>query len=312
MKKLLLLALTFTCLGSFIQAQEWEYGVFIGPAQYQGDLSKAQITWPKTRFQGGALARLNLNSKMAVKFGFYAGRVTGADKFWGEKFDGGVAFQPQIGNSDNTHNYYWRKKRNLDFFSNIFELTAHFEYNLMKFIPGSPRYRWTPYLLAGFSAFHFNPKTTLNGTTYKLVDYRTEYEKIQKMDQGKKAYSLFSFAIPTGIGIKYNLGRLWTVAFEIAGRKTFTDYLDDVHFNFPYNPAGGTAQVTIGSIDAQLADRRTEALDPKGNAFKAYDFSRAPATTKEVRRGDPRQMDTYIFTGFTLTKTIRKYVCASF
>lgn len=291
-----------------VQAQDWEAGLIVGPSSYQGDLSKAQITMRKTRFQGGAFARKQFSPNLSIRAGIYYARLSGSDQDYARKFDGGPSFVAQPGNNDRTHNYYWRNKRNLSFTSNIYEFSLQLEYNLFKFIPNSIGYKWSPYLIAGISGFRFNPKAELDGVKYNLAKYRTEYEKVARIESKGKGYSLYSFAIPTGIGVKYNLMEDITLSFEIVGRKTFTDYIDDVHHNYPYNGPGDLIQVVPGSIDARLADRRTEALDPKGNPFRANDFQTPPAGASETRRGDPRQNDSYIFTGFTISKILRKKI----
>ncbi|MDZ4758665.1 MAG: DUF6089 family protein [Bacteroidota bacterium] len=300
--KITLLTLTLTLLVSFANAQEWEFGLFVGPAQYQGDLSKSQVTWKYTRIQGGVLARYNLTPHISFKFAGNYGTVKGDDKAWGSKLP--TTFKMTDYGKNNgiskEANYYDRNKRNLNFRSSIIEATAQVEYNILNFIPGSKSHRWTPYLLAGISVFRFNPKTDLNGTTYKLRGYQTELNKPK--------YSLISFAIPTGFGIKYNFGNLWSIGFEIAGRKTFTDYLDDVHDNYPMiDPANPTAN--------QLADRSGEAINPATKTnYPQFGIMQKPYShdEKKLQRGDYRDKDTYIFTGFTITKTIRKFVCANF
>ena len=302
--------------GSVI-AQDWEYGLFIGPAQYQGDLSQSQVTWKYTRPQGGAFARYNLNPRICFKGGINYGNVKGDDKGSGNKWsqDGktpldfkasGWKYGSTITSSKEDDSRYDRRKRNLNFTSNILEVTAQVEWNIFRFIPGSRRYRWTPYLLAGFSVFRFNPKTDLNGTTYKLRNYITELDKVGPNGTVKK-YSLISFAIPTGIGVKYNLGSLWSVGFEMAGRKTFTDWLDDTHANWP-----GTA-ITAGSTDQLLSDRSGVVINPAtGKTYPGDMWLNDIPNVQQVNRGDPKDKDTYIFTGFTISKTIRPYGCTNF
>lgn len=308
MKKYLLIT-AFTLATIFnATGQEWEYGLVVGPSHYQGDLSKAQITLRKTRVQGGAFMRLGLNPNLALRAGLYYGRLAGSDADWGRKFDGGANFSATYKTFDNTHNYYWRKKRNLSFTSNIAELSIQLEYNIFKFIPNSIGYKWSPYIVVGVAGFYFNPKAELDGNSYSLAKYRTEYEKVARIESKGKGYSLFNIALPTGIGVKYNLMEDVTLSFEIVGRKTFTDYLDDVHHNYPYNGPGDIRQVIPGSVDARLANRTAEATDPKGNPFKAYDFSTPPAGGNEARRGDPKQFDSFVFSGFTISKIIRKRI----
>ncbi|MBI3235417.1 MAG: hypothetical protein HYZ42_15505 [Bacteroidetes bacterium] len=223
-------------------------------------------------------------------------------------------------------NYYYRLKRNLNFTSNIFEVSVGAEYNFLRYIPGSNRYKWTPYITTGIGVFHFNPKTTYQGNKVKLVNEYTEADKIDNIKNGKKGYSLWSVCVPVGLGVKYNLGSLWSISFEICGRKTFTDWIDDVHYNWigPQN-SSTPSQYAIPAADVAraqgLSDRSGEAANPTtpGKNFVSQNGSQ-PILTKDtskpynnmVSRGDSRDKDTYIFTGFTISKTIRKYGCANF
>jgi hypothetical protein len=309
-----LLTLAFLISAGSVTAQDWEFGLFVGPAQYQGDLSRAQITWPKTRLQGGAIARYNLTPKISFKGGVYFGRVTGADAAWGGSVDDykgsfvpGLADhqnKSKAGQYDELSNNYYRYKRNLSFKSNILEISGAVEYNIFNYIPGSKRYKWTPYITAGIGYFHYNPKTEYKGQTVVLKNVATEEGKTYKGN---------ALCIPMGFGIKYNLKSLWSISFEIVGRKTNTDWLDDVHQNY----AGPNA--TPGSLAVALSDRSVEVINPKTGANFSYSAGNepwrhvaGPNEEDKVMRGDPRDMDTYIFTGFTLSKTIRKYGCTNF
>lgn len=313
---------------TMVKAQDWEFGLFLGPAQYQGDLSKSQITWKYTRPQGGAIARYNFTPNISFKGQIFFGRVAGNDQAWGEKFKADPGFKPTSGDVDkdgkgeNQSNYYYRLKRNLNFTSNIFEVSAAVEYNILKFIPGSQRFKWTPYLTTGIGVFHFNPKTEYKGEKISLVNEYTEADKVKNINDGKKGYSLWSVCVPVGIGVKYNLGSLWSVSFEICGRKTFTDWIDDVHYNWigPQNASTPAEYKVNGDLTrAQaLSDRSGEAANPltPGKNFVSANASQKILSKSngdsEVNRGDSRDKDTYIFTGFTISKTIRKYGCANF
>lgn len=315
---------------TMVKAQDWEFGLFLGPAQYQGDLSKSQVTWKYTRPQGGVIARYNFTPNISFKGQLFFGRVAGNDAAWGSKFTGGSTFKPGSGDvvndgkDQNQSNYYYRLKRNLNFTSNIFEVSGAVEYNILKFIPGSQKFKWTPYLTTGIGMFHFNPKTEYNGEKITLAKEYTEADKTQRLNDGKKGYSLWSVCVPVGVGVKYNLGSLWSVSFEICGRKTFTDWIDDVHYNWigPQNtttPAQYKVNGNVARAQA-LSDRSGEADNPiTGKKFVSINAA-YPIKTKDTSkandnltaRGDSRDKDTYIFTGFTISKTLRKYGCANF
>jgi hypothetical protein len=73
--------------------------------------------------------------------------------------------------------------------------------------------------------FHFDPRTKYNGATVRLQPLGTEG---QFFLPGKKPYSLYSFAIPFGVGYNLIEAARSTLSFELILRKTFTDYIDDV------------------------------------------------------------------------------------
>ena len=78
------LALKATVLISFIllthisNAQTLEIGGFGGTSYYLGELNPA-LPYNQTQLAYGALARYNLNSRWAIKFSYYRGKVKGSD-----------------------------------------------------------------------------------------------------------------------------------------------------------------------------------------------------------------------------------------
>ena len=67
--------------------------------------------------------------------------------------------------------------------------------------------------------------------------------------------ALVSMAIPFGVGLKWNLGKYFSVGAEWGMRLTFTDYLDDV--SGVYYDQDVLIQQR-GEVVAQLADRSVE------------------------------------------------------
>lgn len=260
-KNLLLVAILAFSI-SEIKAQDKEWGGFLGASVYSGDLSQSPVPIRGTRPAIGGLYRYNFNTHWAIKTGFNFGYIASYDKFSGE----GTL----------------RESRNLSFYSPLAELSIVGEYNFMKYVAGSRKYRFTPYVFGGIAGFYFNPSTFYLGDRYNLRTTPTEQSQVDN------PYSPLAIAIPMGIGFKYSLGRkkLWNLGFEFGWRKTFTDNLDDVSGAQPTNPTG----------DAQfLADRSYQTEEGRWD--------------NDWLRGNPDSQDSYYFFGITITKTIRKFSC---
>ncbi len=265
-KDLLLLAVL--ALGiSEVKAQDKEWGGFLGISVYNGDLSQSPIPIRGMRPAIGGFYRYNFNPHWAIKTGLNLGYIASYDKFSGAGT--------------------FRESRNLSFHSPLAELSMVVEYNFMKYVAGSRKYKFTPYVFGGIAGFYFNPKTSYLKQDYNLRDYVTEQSQADGM------YSPVGLAIPLGIGVKYSLGRkkLWNLGFEFGWRMTFTDDIDDVSGALPnnFNPASGTG----------IADDL---------AYRGF-----PVDGKNWQntwnRGNPDKNDSYYFFGVTISKTIRKFSC---
>jgi opacity protein-like surface antigen len=275
--KLLLFALLFTTL--LVKSQEWEVGVTLGPMNYQGDLAQASVNLNQTKFNLGALGRYTISPLLAVRGEVNFGKVSGDDKY--------AVIPPEA---------YGHNKRNLNFQSNIFEVSASLEYNFFKYVPGARRKRFTPFVSAGIGIFHFNPTTTYQGQKVQLQPLPTELNK--------PLYSLTQLCFPIGGGIKWNVSKTWTFGFNYATRFTLTDYIDDVSHNWQTQP-------TPGNLGQTLTYRGDETNDPNWQQTNIQNWN-DPNSKTSVNRGDPRDRDTYMVLGFSLTKTFRKFACNQF
>ena len=129
----------------------------------------------------------------------------------------------------------WRKQRNLDFKSNMWEVYAAVEFFPIQFVKRNdeeydPRLR--PYFFGGLGVFHFNPKGSIkdqngNVTWHELHPLRTEGQGFAEYPD-KRPYQLTQMNLPFGGGIKYLASDNINLAVELLYRKTFTDYMDDV------------------------------------------------------------------------------------
>ena len=81
------------------------------------------------------------------------------------------------------------------------------------------------YLFAGFGLAYYNPQAQYNGTWYNLRELRTEG---QGLEGGPKMYRRCTFILPSGVGIRTGINKVWRVGLEATLIKTFSDYIDDV------------------------------------------------------------------------------------
>lgn len=152
--------------------------------------------------------------------------------------------------------------RNLSFKSTNYELSAVGIFDLLAV--GESNYQrpnFDPYFFVGFGLVYVNPKAVLNGVTYALQPLQTEGIK----------YARSALVIPFGIGLEINVTQCIGIGFEIAWRKTFTDYIDDVSTVYRDNTG-------LDPVTAQLIDRS------EGMIFRVGQ-----------RRGDPTDKDGYNF-----------------
>ena len=230
-------------IGAFntIQAQRDFYyfsaGAQVGTCHYQGDLDdhgfepwrpggsdaiKQQLLRPAFGFQ----LNYHFNPYMFVRAAFNQGWIRA---------------------SDSTNVDPARRWRNLHFQSPVSE----FSLQLVVELKGKNDYyryrsKWAPYILFGISVFHFNPQAKADQDWRRryprLFPYKDDYYELQPLGtEGQNLpaelreqfgipdpYSRWGIAIPFGIGARFRLNRYWDLRIDVALRKTFTDYLDDV------------------------------------------------------------------------------------
>lgn len=167
-------------------------------------------------------------------------------------------------------NSKYRYVRNAHFRNDIIELAAVAIVDLYK-NEGSylNRVDWTPYLLIGIAGLHHNPKAKAPDTfvqTGEILPEAGQWVALQPLgtegqhaelltsdaNYGIEPYSLYQFAIPFGLGVRFGVGEALDFSFDISMRYVFTDYLDDVSRN--YVDLG----VLDGSLTKALSDRSLE------------------------------------------------------
>ncbi len=250
---------------SIAKAQYYEIGGFAGLSNYFGDLQATHMEPTEYNLAYGLFGRINLNRHFAGKVSFTRGQISGDDY-----------------NSDTPSG---RRQRNLSFHSNIYELAITGEFN---FIPYDIMENKIAafYVFGGVSVFHFNPTAEYGNDIHFLQKLGTEG---QHMDGSSiKPYSLYQFAIPMGVGTKFNLNQRSNVGLEVGLRKTFTDYLDDVSSVYP----DIEALENIDPVAAALSYRSPEYYEVTQKAL---------GNPVERSRGNPESMDWYFFMGATLS-----------
>lgn len=272
----LLICAILACSFYTSQGQEryFELGGGLGISTYAGDLapSEAGRILGTSRFSGTAFLRYNLhpnfNLKLAGNYGYLVGRDA-----W----------------SDNVA----RQKRNLSFFTDIYEIALTGEVNLFKYAPLNGEGLFTIYLMGGIAGFHFNPKAELEGQVYELQKFGTEGQGLEAYPE-KQIYSLYEIAVPFGGGIKFKLSESLNLNFELGWRLTFTDHIDDVSGTYPDY---FLILEQRGDIAARLSNRVPE--------FLGEDL---PATSFEGRvRGGPEVDDYYILMNIGLSYNLVGY-----
>ena len=205
MKKQLTLLFFLAFASSTFSQEGAEIGIMGGVSLYSGDLSPKEfgLYFNEIDPAFGAFSRFNLGKTVALRLGLTIGKITGSDA-----------------NTD-------RSERGLSFQSSLTEFSLIGEVNLFKL--GRYRNKGTiPYLFGGLAIFHFDPEAEFDGDYVKLQPLGTEGQGLPNYPE---PYQLTQVSIPLGVGIKFMLNESITLGLEFGGRKTFTDYLDDVSNN---------------------------------------------------------------------------------
>ncbi len=256
MKILMATVLLFSTLHT--NAQRLYLSVFGGVSNYQGDLQDKKFTFDQSHPAFGAGVVYEISDKLYARANFTIGKVSGDDK-----------------------NSAKNELRNLNFTSSIRDIHIGAEYNVTNLY----EFPMTPYIFAGVSFYHFDPYTTMSGSSENIY-----LQPLGTEGQGfylkRTKYNLNQFAIPFGGGVKFALTENVRFGVEIGLRKLFTDYLDDVSTTYIKDQAILTTH--NGALSTALSFRGDE-LRPS----QAY-------PTTNLTRGNPGSKDWYYFSLLTL------------
>jgi hypothetical protein len=269
---------------------KFEVGLGIGPLVFLGDLGGnygtgttfvKDVNFSTINLAKGLFVAYHPTEWLGFRLAINQGRVEGYDSLINDK--GGGAEH--------------RKRRNLQFRSNIWEAYAAVEFYPTVFFEqyDGLQGKLRPYGVIGVGAFKFNPQGKYyapNGdaTWVDLQPLRTEGQGMAEYP-GRKPYSLMSLEIPMGVGVKYYLKENFYIGFEIMHRKSFTDYVDDVSTTYIDNALFGQY---LNPQQAAMANQLyfRENYTPYGTT------SRTPPSGEQ--RGNPGNNDSFFSSIFRL------------
>lgn len=190
------------CMPFISNAQVVEAGLFGGGSLYNGDVSSKRIEQQLKDLgpAAGVFVRLQISKSLSVRTAFSYARIAGNENQAGGTLDNGRYF-----------------------FSQLQEVSMLGEWKI--FHIGRGAVQVAPFLAFGVAGFHFDPKIALNGQEIRLRPLGTEGQGLQ----GYQApYSLYQWSVPMGGGLQVSINDRWSIGLELIGRRSQTDYLDDV------------------------------------------------------------------------------------
>lgn len=266
-----------------------EVGVTFGPSFFLGDLGGNKGIG--TRF----LKDLNLELTKLMKGGFL---TYNPNEWIGFRLAGQYTYlegKDEIIKNEGGQELT-RKQRNLDFRSKVWEAYGAIEFSPTAYLKRNDENynaRLRPYFFAGVGIFHFNPQGSLadpegNVHWYDLQPLRTEGQGMAEYPD-RKQYKLTQINIPMGGGLKYFLSPKINISLEVAYRKSFTDYIDDVSTKY---------------IDPKYFDKY---LTPDNAAIAKQIYNKIGVTYFRGtwgypgdKRGTENNVDTYFTVGFKI------------
>jgi hypothetical protein len=210
----LLLSFLFVFAGfTTVQAQELEFGVKAGTSLYSGDLSPKEfgLFAEDFNFAGGLYLRYRPTTRMGIRVNGNFGRISA---------------QRDDMQAPNELGDVVPVSRN--FRSSITEFNAVLEFDLF-YIGNRDGNFLAPYIYGGVGVLSFNPEGEMDGVFTELQPLRTEGQGSGlSPNYDATPYELTTVVGVLGGGVRVRFADRVVVGLEFGGRKTGTDYLDDV------------------------------------------------------------------------------------
>ncbi|GAC1417790.1 MAG: hypothetical protein NVS9B7_04030 [Flavisolibacter sp.] len=269
-----------------------EIGLGLGPMFFVGDVGGTygigkgfikDVNLPLTKLSKGIFLTIAPEEWIGFRLAINQSMIDGYDNILNPNSKGEDQF---------------RRQRNLEFRSNIWEV-----YGALEFFPtvffeqyDGLKGKFRPYGVVGVGAFHFNPQgryypgnSTAGASQWvNLQPLRLEGQGMAEYPD-RKQYSLTQIHIPMGVGFKYYISDKTFIGLEVLHRKTFTDYMDNVSKDY---------------IDANLFDKYLspqQAIMAKQLYYRENLLGNAgsrvrPAPAVGEQRGDPKRNDAFFST----------------
>lgn len=298
MRKTILLLLMFGFVSTALYSQSWRFyrhEVFagIGPSSFLGDLGGGSgpgtfgpkdLNWRSTRFATTMGYKYMIHPYFSVSGAINIGMVSGNDTNSKEeiRFNRNLSFRSMIYEFSAIGEFYPWQERN------------YHAYRISN-VRGKKVRNISPYLFTGIAFFLYNPKAEYQGDWVALQPLGTEGQGLPGMPDKYKRYS---FAFPTGVGVKWSIDRHWSIGFQYGFRFTLTDYIDDVSGDYWLQDAIAQAN---GTEAGYLSN---PALNPQDGWFGAV--QRPDGSVLRLQRGDPTDKDFYAFAIFSAHYRFRK------
>jgi len=172
-----------------LKAQNYELGVFLGTAYYNGELNPSTQVINKIRPDLGIFIRRNWNTRYALRIGANYGKISAEDK---------------------NNSTELSKFRKLSFSTDIIDVYGALEFNFLPYqINNYTTSNFTPYVFIGAAVFRANPSVMYDGNNTAI-----------------STGSIIAPAVPFGAGLKFKFVQNFGLSIEWTFRKTFTDDLD--------------------------------------------------------------------------------------
>jgi len=191
------------------QTPAWQGGLFAGVANYSGDINPSLTpNFDDTGLSTGLVGSISVSRKFNFRGSLTYAHLTGDDA-----------------------NYQQRENRGFRFTTNLVELSAIAEWEPF----GSTRYYAdargnvqmdrlvSPYLFAGFGLAFASLDTDFSRYQGDSEVIRAGIAADRQQGSSKSAIT-----VPMGAGVKFDLTQRFSLALEIGGRFTMSDYLDGI------------------------------------------------------------------------------------
>ena len=255
--RILFLSLIILLSAGQSSAQTYQVGLLAGGANYQGELQENYINFDGISAAVGVSGFYSPHPRLNLSAEFIRGTLTGSDAVPGAR----------------------NAARNLQFVTRLLELSLQARINLII----SDEALVIPYLTGGGSGFYINPFTPGEGGRVYLFPLGTEGQGLREYPDRKMNRNI-NAALLGGGGMELRLTEKLNLDLEVALRKTFTDYVDDVSTTYPDGKA---------------------LLDARGPVAVRYSYrGNAAEIPAGTQRGNPGTDDWYHVIAFRLRYTL--------